>query len=453
MKNIKCRIVVMATTLALAAPLARADTLGDTLAFAYENSGLLEQNRALLRVADEDVAVATANLLPIINWAATATINEPRLPTTSYVTSQLSISAELLLFDFGASRYAIDSQKEVVLATRESLVNVEQQVLLRAVQAYQNVRTTQEVVILRQNNVRVISQELRAAQDRFDVGEVTRTDVSLAESSLALARSQLAAAEGDRMQAVEEFRVAVGRPPRNLQPAPIAPLSRNVEQAKAYAVRNHPLVLAAQRNVSAAELLILRAEAAMKATVTLNGRVGVNDDLVGATQLGVTVAGPIYQGGRLSALARQAMARRDAQRAGLHTTSQNVEQTVGNAYALLDVARARRDASGRQVSAARQAFEGVREEATLGARTTLDVLNAEQTQLDAQANLITARADEVTASYAVLSSMGLLTAARLGLPVQVYDPAAYYNLVRDNPTVMSPQGRALDRVLQAIGKE
>ena len=95
----------------------------------------------------------------------------------------------------------------------------------------------------------------------------------------------------------------------------------------------------------------------------------------------------------------------------------------------------------------------MREEATLGARTTLDVLNAEQTQLDAQANLITARADEVTASYAVLSSMGLLTAARLGLPVQVYDPAAYYNLVRDNPTVMSPQGRALDRVLQAIGKE
>ncbi len=453
MKNFKCRMVVIATALALAAPLARADTLGDTLAYAYENSGLLDQNRALLRVADEDVVIATANLLPIINWAATATINEPQLQNTSYVAGQLSISAELLLFDFGANQFAIDSQKETVLATRETLVNVEQQVLLRAVQAYQNVRTTQEVVTLRQNNVRVIAQELRAAQDRFEVGEVTRTDVSLAESSLALARSQLAAAEGDQAQAVEEFRVAVGRSPRNLQPAPIAPLSRSVDDAKAYAVRNHPLVLAGQHNVSAAELAILRAEAAMKATVTLNGRVGVNDELVGATQLGVTVSGPIYQGGRLSALARQAMARRDAQRAGLHTTSLNVAQTVGNAYALLGVARARRDASGRQVSAARQAFEGVREEATLGARTTLDVLNAEQTQLDAQANLITASADEVTASYAVLSSMGLLTAARLGLPVQVYDPAAYYNLVRDNPTITSPQGRALDRVLQAIGKE
>ncbi len=453
MTHFSGRITLMAMALMMAAPLARADTLGDTLAFAYENSGLLDQNRALLRVADEDVAVAMANLLPIVNWAATATINEPRAPGTEVINGQISMSAELLLFDYGASQFAIEAQKEVVLATREALVNVEQQVLLRAVQAYQNVRTTQEVVTLRQNNVRVITQEYRAAQDRFDVGEVTRTDVSLAESSLALARSELAAAEGDQVQAVEEFRVAVGRAPRNLQPAPIAPVSRSVDEAKAYAVRNHPLVLSGQHNVSAAELSILRADAAMKATVTLNGQVGVNDNLIAGAQLGITMSGPIYQGGRLSALARQAMARRDAQRSGLHTTALNVQQTVGNAYALLNVAGARRDASDRQVRAARQAFEGVREEATLGARTTLDVLNAEQIQLDAQANRITAAADEVTASYAVLSSMGLLTAARLGLPVQIYDPAAYYNLVRDNPTITSPQGQALDRVLQAIGRE
>ncbi len=447
------RTAVVTMMLALVSSGARAETLGDALAFAYEHSGLLEQNRALLRAADEDVAIATSSLMPIIGWVATATIAEPRVPGSDLINGQVAISAELLLFDFGASQFAIEAQKEVVLSTRQSLVNIEQQILLRAVQAYQNVRTTQEVVTLRQNNVRVITQEFRAAQDRFEVGEVTRTDVSLAESSLALARSELAAAQGNLAQAVEEYRVAVGRSPSNLQPAPVAPVSQSVDQAKAYAVQNHPLILAGQHDVSAAELNIRRADAAMKATVTLNGRIGITQDFNTGAEIGLTASGPIYQGGRLSALMRQAMARRDAQRAGLHTTSLNLQQNVGNAYALLSVARARLDASDRQVRAALQAFQGVREEAALGARTTLDVLNAEQIQLDAQANLITAAADEVTASYTVLASMGLLTAERLRLPVQIYDPAAYYNLVKDAPTVTSTQGQALDRVLRAIGKE
>ena len=131
--------------------------------------------------------------------------------------------------------------------------------------------------------------------------------------------------------------------------------------------------------------------------------------------------------------------------------SQGVSQNVGNAYASLRVARASREASALQVRAARTAFRGVREEATLGARTTLDVLNAEQELLDAQANAISAQADEVIASYQVLGAMGLLTAQHLNLGVQSYDPAAYYNLVRDAPATTSQQGQALDRVLRSIG--
>jgi outer membrane protein len=129
-----------------------------------------------------------------------------------------------------------------------------------------------------------------------------------------------------------------------------------------------------------------------------------------------------------------------------------VEQAVANAYTSLTVARASIEASGREVRAAQVAFDGLREEARLGARTTLDVLNAEQDLLDARASLVSAQMDETLATYVVLSSIGMLDARQLGLAVQIYDPAAYYNLVRNAPSGSSEQGRALDRVLEAIGR-
>jgi len=135
-----------------------------------------------------------------------------------------------------------------------------------------------------------------------------------------------------------------------------------------------------------------------------------------------------------------------------HIVRLSLEQQVGNAYSFLDVARASSLAINQQISAARVAFLGVREEAKLGARTTIDVLNAEQELLNAQADLIAAQSDEVIASYQVLATMGLLTAKRLRLPVQHYDPAAYYNLVKDGPTFKSDQGQALDRILQSISQ-
>jgi len=236
-----------------------------------------------------------------------------------------------------------------------------------------------------------------------------------------------------------------------LQPASAAPVSRGIADAKSYAMRNHPNILEAQHAVTAAELNIRRAEAAMKPSVTLNGSIGIDDEFDDSASVGVTVGGPIYQGGRLSSQVRQLMASRDASRAALHVTRHNLEQQVGNAFAILEVARVSRQASEEEIRAATVAFRGVREEATLGARTTLDVLEAEQDLFDARANQISAQADEVIASYSVLSATGLLTADHLNLPVQQYDPSAYYNLVKDAPAALSKQGRALDRVLEAIG--
>jgi len=449
--NIRKALAAASIAFGLAGGAAQAESLGDALAFGYENSGLLDQNRALLRAADEDVAQAVSSLLPIVSWSAGLSASNPRAPGADVITGNLQVSAEITLYDFGRNQLAIEAQKELVLATRQSLIAVEQQVLLRIVEAYMEVRRSSEFVALRQNNVRLITQELRAAQDRFDVGDITVTDVSLAEARLAASRSQLAAQEGALARAIEEFRAAVGRAPNNLQPVPPAPVGRTLAEAKSVALATHPSLRQAQHNVTVAELNIARAETAMQPTVTLNGSIAIDDEFNDSQRLGLNIGGPIYQGGRLSSQVRQFMSRRDASRASLHVTAQQIEQGVGNAWSFLEVARASRDASERQVRAASVAFQGVREEATVGQRTTLDVLNAEQEQLDAQANLISAQVDETIASYSVLAAMGLLTAQNLGLRVQIYDPTAYYNLVDDAPTARSEQGQALDRVLEAIG--
>tara|TARA_R110002167_G_scaffold303911_1_gene508172 strand:- start:113296 stop:114654 length:1359 start_codon:yes stop_codon:yes gene_type:complete len=431
---------------------ARADTLADALTAAYENSGLLDQYRALLRAADEDVAQAVSATLPVISWSANATATSPRASGADLIAATARISADLSLYDGGANDLAIEAQKELVLGTREALRRIEQSVLLDAVTAYMQVRSDTEFVTLRQSNVRVLTQEFRAAQDRFDVGEVTRTDVALAEARLAAARSLLASAQGSLARSAEAYVTAVGRKPDALSPAKAAPVSQTLADAKAFAVRNHPDILQAQHAVSAAELNIKRGEAAMKPSVSLGAQIGFDQDFNVGRSIGVTASGPIYAGGRLSSQVRQFMSRRDAERAALLVTSMGIEQQVANAYSFLEVARASALSSNNQIAAARVAFRGVREEATLGARTTIDVLNAEQELLSAQANLIAAQADEVVASYQVLASMGLLTAAHLRLPVQQYDPAAYYNLVKDAPTARSEQGQALDRVLKAIGQ-
>lgn len=450
--------------LSLAPVAAKSETLADALKSAYLNSGLLDQNRALLRSADENVAQAVASLRPIIDWTSGITLDSSdtraqgvnRNNTSTAL--NLGITGSLLLYDFGRSDFLTESAKETVLATRQTLISIEQFVLLTGVQAYMNVIRNQEFVALRQNNLRLLREELRAAEDRFEVGEVTRTDVAQAESAVALAQSGLAAAQGDLTRAIEEFREAVGRDPGVLQtPADLPQLGENVDAAKAAALRRHPDLLQAQHNVAAAELNIRAAEAALMPTLNLTARVGASEDIDGPDMsrtgsLGVELRGPIYRGGRLTSQQRQAMAQRDAQLAQLHLAGLQVKQDVGDAYANLRAARASRTASREAVRAAQVAFDGTREEATLGARTTLDVLDAEQDLLDAQANLISANADVVIASYSVLASIGELTARDLNLGVQTYDPAAYYELVKDAPIQSSPQGQKLDRVLRALGK-
>lgn len=466
-KRMKLTALAVALGLAVSAPMAKAETLADAMIGAYNTSGLLEQNRAVLRAADEDVAQSMAALRPVISWSADATrqFGTTRSASTANTivdtvsnTVSASLNAELTLFDNGQSKLSIGTAKEAVLGTRQQLVSVEQQVLLSAVEAFLEVRRAIENVALRENNVRLIAQELRAAQERFEVGEVTRTDTSLAEARLAAARSQLAAAEGALTVAREQYLAVVGRLPGALEPVRSLPdLPASVDAAKSIAVRNHPQVKSVQHQVAAAELNILRAEAAMKPSVRLAGRLSLTegadtDRFTRGGTIGVEVGGPIYQGGRLTSLVRQAMANRDSSRGQLHQVVDQVSQNVGNAYAQLRIAQASLESSDRQVRAATVAFRGVREEAALGARTTLDVLNAEQELLNARSARISAEVDESIAAYRVLSTLGRLTATDLRLNVQQYDPVSYYNLVKDGPAQKSKQGQQLDRVLESLGK-
>lgn len=445
--------------LALAALLspasARAESLADALVGAYKDSGLLGQNQATLRAADEDVAGAVAALRPVISYLASASYDFSLSEGTDELSSNLSISLEQLLFDFGATRLSIEAAKETVLATREALIGVEIDVLLAAVDAFLDVRNQSAQVNLRQNNVRLIERELRAARDRFEVGEVTRTDVAQAESRLAAARAGLISTQGELSNAREAYLRSVGRYPGTLSPPPSAPATANsLEDARAVARRTHPDIRSAMRQVTVAELNIARAEAAMKPSLSATGSVGVNEDFDNASSLGLRLRGPIYQGGALSAAMRQAQARRDASRASLHNITRLIDQSVGNSWSLLQVARANITSSDEQVRAATVAFEGVQEEATLGARTTLDVLNAEQELLNARAALLTAQTNQTFATYSLLASMGLLTVEHLGLGIVTYDPAAYYDAVRDAPTrFVSPQGEKLDRVLRSLGRD
>ena len=458
-------IVVAAS---FAAGQAKAETLADALVGAYNHSGLLEQNRALLRAADEDVAAAVSTLKPVLRWSADLTQdfgssrfsnNVGFVSDNDDLTIAVNLTAELLLYDSGASQFRVAAAKETVLATREVLRNVEQQVLLRAVNAYFGVLEAQEFVALRQNNQRLLTQELRAARDRFEVGEVTRTDVALAEAQLAQANSGLAGAQGDLLRAIEDYRTAVGRKPGNLRQPPSLPnVGHDVRAAKALAVRQHPEMLAAQFNAKASDLLVKASTADLNPRISLQGNARVSRDLNSSARsntasVGIVANQTIYQGGRLSSGIRANMAQRDAQRAELHIVKHDLEEGVGDAYASLLSARAQLEASERQIRAARIAFQGVREEATLGARTTLDVLDAEQALLDAESTRVTARANLYVAAYSILSATGRLTAKDLRLPVQLYDPAEYYNLVKDAPAKKSEQGRKLDRVLRALQKD
>ena len=456
--RIRAAVAAVGVVSALAGP-AGAHTLADALAAAYRNSNLLDQNRALLRAADEDVQQAIAALYPVVNFAATALSSTTGSPDYQLT---LGLQATIPLLDFGRGRMAVDATHETVLATRAALTVIEQNVLMGAVQSYLGLYSKLQALQLQQNNVSLIGEQLRAARERFELGDSTRTDVAQAEARLAAARSSLASAQGDVAIAREQYRLTVGAYPENISAPPRLPhLPASLEAAQETARRNHPSITQAQHQVAVADLTseIVQTQRLGSLTGSIQAQTGFGRYAGSPERSASSLTGSLnyqvnlFDAGRLNSSERQAVARAEAQRAALNQTVATVQQLVAANWAQVQIARASIQASDQQIRATQSAYDAVRAEAELGSRTTLDVLDAEQELLNARSARIYAAAGLQTAAYALLQSTGQLTVQSLGLGIPTYDVEAYSANLRREPPRETPseQGRRLDRILGRYG--
>lgn len=432
----------------LAAPI-WATTLSDALVLTYQTNPQLVISRNTLLQSDEGVLGAQSARRPTVtaNASGSKKISDG---STGPATATLSVTASQLLYDGGASKLGVEAARFAVLSDRQALISTEQDVLLDAVTAYMDVRRDQQFVRLAENNVRVLGEQVRAAKDRFEVGEVTRTDVSQAEARLAAAVSNLERSKALLRISEETYKAIVGNMPKNLQAPPTPPkIPATALAAENLAVSRHPRILEAQFDVQAAELAVEQAKLNRQPTVTgsLSAGRGFNTTSED-TELTASINGslPLYKGGRLNSDRRVAMAALERSKAVVQLQALITRQAVNAAFANWQASRAAIKSGNEQVRAAQIAFDGVSEEARLGARTTLDVLDAEQDLLDARSALISAARDEQVAAYTVLSEMGLMTASHLNLGVDVYDPDLNYSAVNGQKSPQATRFKLLDKL-------
>ncbi len=440
--------MALAGLLLPAAMVAHAETLRSALSQAYMNNPDIAAERARLRATDESVAKAKAGWRPQVSVSGTATWghshSSPASPTRGrgwdYNQQNVTISLNQPLFDGFKTLESVRQAKAGVKAGQQNLLAVEQKVLLDAANAYMNVVRDRQIVRLRRRNIQVLKEQLDATRARFAVGEVTKTDVQQAKAALAKARSDYAQAKAQLAASVAAYERVVGHKPGRLGfPRQLPRLPRTLQAALMRAERLNPSILAASYNARAAEHAIRVALADLYPKLSLSASFTAsrnkNEGEVPVKTRDARIMGtltiPLYQGGLVHASVREARHKAEAARLGEMSARQEVRKQVISAWNNLIAARQVIAAASAQVRAAKLAYEGVKEEYKVGSRTTLDVLNARQTLLDARVALVTARAAEIQAAYGLLAAIGELTATRLGLAVAAYDPAEHYKAVKN----------------------
>ena len=429
---------------------ANADTLEWALVQAYQNNPSLNSQRASLRATDENVPQALSGYRPKLSIVGTAGPNWEKAtqefpgnvtPTTveQFMQRTVGASASQTLFNGFQTANRTRQAESQVDAARETLRVTEQQVLLDAATAYMNVLRDGAILELNQSNVQVLTEQLKQTRDRFNVGEVTRTDVAQSESRLAAGRSALLGAQSNFVTSQAQYRRIIGVDPGKLAPGtPVDRLSPStLPKAIALGQGQNPSVLAAMYGVDVAELAVKISEGALYPNLTLSAGAQAGNfptfetsKLVAASVVG-TLTVPIYQGGSEYASIRQFKETVGQQRLNLDTNRDQARATVVQSWGQLDAAKAQIESTTAQVNAAEIALNGVREEARVGQRTTLDVLNAQQELVNARVALVTAQHDRVVASYALLAAVGGLSMQHLGLDVVIYDPTVHYQQIRD----------------------
>ena len=459
-------IATGAAFLLLAAGPAAADTLKWALTQAYQNNPQLNAQRAAVRATDETVPQALSGYRPRVSLSAsggeqyldthvkTITNNKTTYSQTSGnigVQSYGGTITQNLLNGFGtASR--TQQAEQLVSAARETLRQTEQIVLLNAATAYMNLIRDAAILDLQRRNVEVLQEQLRQTRDRFTVGEVTRTDVAQSESRLAAARASMLTAESNFTTSRSTYRQVVGVEPGALAPAsPVDRLSpKSLAQGIIEARARHPSVTTAMFNVDAAVFQVKIAESSLYPTLNLVGSAqknyGSTSSLTTLESFAGSVVGqlsiPVYQGGTEYATIRQAKETLGQRRTDLDTARDQTQQTLTQSWGQLEAAKAQIQATTTQVNAAEIALNGVREEARVGQRTTLDVLNAQQELVNARIAMVVAQRDRLVNSYTLLASVGRLAPQVLGLTVPTYDPQIHYHQVRDAWVgVRTPDGR------------
>jgi len=438
-------IAVTAIAAVLASSQVGAETLESALVRAYRGNPTLNSGRATVRYTDEFVAIAQSGYRPQVNLSADV--------GTQYTKGQISggtfnqtttpggagLVVSQTLFNGFQTDNNVRRYESTVYSQRETLRFTELSVLYAAVQAYMNVLSNTATLELNRNNVEVLEEQLRQTRDRFNVGEVTRTDVAQAEARLAGARSQVSAAESTLRTSIGVYRQNIGVEPRSL--APGRPLDRYVpaslDAAVSVGLQEHPQIFSAIHALDAAESQVKVLEGQLYPQVTVQGTVQQrydstlpNDNAVTASLIGrVTI--PIYEGGQVYAQVRQQKELVGQLRIDVDRIRDQVRAQIVDFWGRLEAAKAQVIAAQAQVQANEVALNGVREEARVGQRTTLDVLNAQQELLNSRVNLIVAQRDRVIFSYGVVQAMGQLTARFTALPVEAYSAKIHFDQVKD----------------------
>jgi len=421
---------------------ASAETLLEAMGRAYVGNPTLDAQRAQLRATNEQVPQALAGRRPTVRVTGQA---GPQWTDTTQTstwarTNPRNVGLEMVqpLYRGGQIEAGVARAEAAVLAQRATLAVTEQKVLLDAATAYLNVLRDTAVLGLNVNNEKVLGKQLEATRDRFRVGEITRTDVSQAESRAARAGAERVSAEGVLSSSRATYIRVIGVAPDRLQHPKLKPrLPESRAAAVAAALAGNPSVQAALHGETAARYAVEQSEGALLPSLDLKGSVSRAEDPTyqlrrseNATILAqVTV--PLYQGGGEWSRLREAKESASRRRIEIEEARRAAEEAANQAWDGLVTARASIHARQAQEQAAQIALDGVRQEMAVGSRTVLDTLDAEQELLDARVNLARSRRDEAVAAFTLLAAVGQLTAPTLGLEVPVHDNEKHYRAVRD----------------------
>ena len=455
MRSSKFRGMTLVAALLLSAasisPAAAVETLHEALASAYNGNPTLRAERARQRATDEQVPQALSGWRPTVtaqaragyaiddnDYAQAGVFGDPDInkPQESFPGS-LQIQLSQPIFSGGRTINEKRQAESTVEAGRQNLLAVEQDVLFQGTQAYMNVIRDRQILNLRMRNVEVLRQQLRAADERFNVGEVTRTDVAQARARLAEAQAEVAAAKSNVAASIASYVKIIGHTPGALRYPKINRLPRTLDAALATAKKINPNILAAAFVAEAAHynIGVVRADLLPQLSLQANASRAWPDmrDRQRVDQL--TIEGvlniPLYEAGRVYSAVRQAKQLASQRRIEIIETERAIRETVVVAWNALDAARETIVAAKSQVAAASLALEGVKQEYLVGSRTTLDVLNAEAELLDARELLVIAERNQVVTAYQLLGASGQLTARYLILNVEYYDPLENYRENRD----------------------